>query len=82
MSLQKATVKMAVKTSGIVLLCLLNSILGIPLNQFYPFGTNSNEANRRVAVGFDTSSARIFTQTLYCFYNRPQISVIVSSVLL
>jgi len=65
----------------ILLFHLLNSVVCIPVDQFYPFGLVSPESNTRLAAGNDGSMA-IFPadQTIYYFYNQPRSRLIVSSL--
>ena len=66
------------KASGIFLLYLLRSTLCIPLNEFYDFGGNTVEPNRRIGDGNSGRSGNIFTNNFYHFYGQAEFAVTVS----
>ena len=66
------------KASGIILLYLLRSTLCIPLNDFYDFGGNTAEPNRRIGDGNSGTSGEIFTDNFYHFFGEAEFAVTVS----
>lgn len=66
------------KGTLIIFLCLLRSILCIPLSQFYPFGGDAEESNQKLEKGNSAISEEIITENLYYFYGQPEFTASVS----